>query len=72
MLGNFVNFELRTGLTTSTYKKENGAGVLLNVRVGDTIELNSLLCKVYVKSEEYYVNKKEFIHDILKKCFIIE
>jgi thymidine phosphorylase len=68
-LGLFVNFTLFTGLTDFVRRKENnGAGVVLHVRLHDTICVGMPLCTLVVH-KQYFQQHEQAIMQTLLNCF---
>lgn len=70
-IGLFVNFDLITGLNTFAPAENNGAGVILQVRLGDQIVEGDVLCEV-IALPEYILHHKNKIEEKLAHSFIIE
>lgn len=69
-LGRLVNFELKTGLNEYIKTKNNGAGVILKVRLGDEVKKGQPICTIFANTE-YLDKNQEFIRDYIDNSFTV-
>ena len=67
-LGAFVNFELNTGLNEYTRVKRSGGGIILHVRLGDSVQIGDTLCRV-IATPQYLTDCRSVIDDYFCDIF---